>query len=352
MKDNLKKTATIFDVARHAGVSRGTVDRVVYGRGRVSQATIEKVQRAIEALGYKANPNASQLASKREYTFYTLTPQFKAGEYWAVIDQGFAEAAKSLSMNNIRIKRLYYNQTDVASLNECFETILAEKPSGVIMNVVFKEAVAEFAAQLNEQGVPFAFIDNKIDQCDYMLYYGVDAYQSGMLGAFLLTTRLDVREILLVRLIRDAKHKADPNALRRHGFLDYIEENLPDCVVHTLFIHPDSAERTYAALEEFFDAHPTVKHIAMTNSRVYLIGEYLRRNPDAERSVVGFDDLERNLECLRNGEVEYLVTRHIPMQSFNALMIFVECVTKGTLPNHRNNYVHMDILHRRNMDHY
>ena len=36
---------TIFDVARLAKVSRGTVDRVVYKRGRVSQKTIEKVIR-------------------------------------------------------------------------------------------------------------------------------------------------------------------------------------------------------------------------------------------------------------------------------------------------------------------
>ena len=92
--------------------------------------------------------------------------------------------------------------------------------------------------------------------------------------------------------------------------------------------------------------------MAMTNSRVWLIDEYLKNNPDNERIVVGFDDLERNLESLRKGHIEYLVTRHIPQQSFNVMNRFAECVIKGTSPLRRNNYVHMDILHKRNLDDY
>ena len=44
------------------------------------------------------------------------------------------------------------------------------------------------------------------------------------------------------------------------------------------------------------------------------------------RHVVGFDDLDKNIEALNEGLVEYLVTRHILM--------------------------HMDILHRLNSKHY
>ena len=39
MKQFSNSAPTIFDVAKMAGVSRGTVDRVVYGRGRVSEET-------------------------------------------------------------------------------------------------------------------------------------------------------------------------------------------------------------------------------------------------------------------------------------------------------------------------
>ena len=351
-KQRSKTPITIFDVAALAGVSRGTVDRVVYKRGRVSQKTIDKVQKAISQLGYTANPNASSLALKREYTFACLIPEFRPREYWEKIFDGFRDGVKALSHYNIKLDFHLYDQTDTESYRRCSDEILRTRPMGVITNAVFKEEVVAFAQRLEEAGIPYAFVDNKIDDLDYLLYYGVDPYKSGALGAFLLTTRCEVQDIALIRLIRDRKHKADPNAPRRHGFLDYIEETFPQCRIHTLFIHPEQPDQAYATLERFFREHPEVKHLAMTNSRIFLIDDYLRRNPDPERIVVGFDDLDRNLASLSNGHIEYLVTRHIPLQSFQALTAFAECVIKGTKPQRRNNYVHMDILHRRNLDNY
>ncbi len=343
---------TIFDVARLAKVSRGTVDRVVYKRGRVSQKTIEKVRQAIAELGYTPNPNASSLASKREYTIACLIPQFREGEYWEKIYEGFINGARATAGYNLNLEFKLYDQTDLESYLQCCERILEKHPAGVITNAVFKEEVVRFAQRLETQGIPYAFVDNKVDDLNYLLYYGVDPHKSGALGAFLLTTRCDVKEIALVRLIRDSKHKADPNAPRRHGFLDYIDENYPQCRIHTLFIPPEDPQETYRTLDAFFTSHPEVRHIAMTNSRVFLIDDYLARNPDPNRIVVGFDDLDRNLASLREGHIEYLVTRHIPMQSYHALTAFAECIIKGTAPARRNNYVHMDILHRRNLDDY
>jgi LacI family transcriptional regulator len=352
MKQIANSAPTIFDVARLAGVSRGTVDRVVYGRGRVSAETKERVRMAIEQLGYAPNPNASSLASKKEYRFACIIPSYKEGDYWEEIYKGFIEAAGSIQFASVTLDIHFYDQTDVQSFrNECSE-IIERRPSGVIMNAVFKDAVTEFAHQLQSLAVPYAFVDNKIDEIDYLMYYGVDPYKSGALGAFLLTTRCHVQEVLLVRLIRDSKHKADPNAPRRHGWTDYIKKHFPDCKIHTIFIHPDKPEETMETLEQFFLEHPSVKHVAMTNSRVFLIDEFLEQHPDPDRIVVGFDDLKRNLTSLRKGNIEYLVTRHIPQQSFKLLNNFAECVIKGTSPSRRNNYVHMDILHRSNLDDY
>lgn len=347
-----RKSPTIFEVAQLAGVSRGTVDRVVYGRGRVSQETVNRVRDAIAKLGYSPNPNASSLASKKEYRFACLIPKFTAGDYWEEIYRGLARGQEEIVKYNIRLDVHLYNQIDPASFRECCDKVLEDQPSGVIMNAVFKDEVIDFATRLEEARIPYSFLDNKLDELNYLMYYGVDPYKSGALGAFLLTTRCKVEEIALVRLVRDSLHKADPNAQRRHGFLDYIEENLPGCSVHTIFIEPDKPQKTEETLEKFFRERPGVRHIAMTNSRVWLIDEYLRNHPDPQRIVVGFDDLEKNLACLRSGDVEFLVTRHIPQQASRLLKEFTECVITGKIPARRNNFVHMDILHRRNLDDY
>ena len=346
------KTATIFDVAEKAGVSRGTVDRVIYGRGRVSQKTRDKVNKAIEELNYSANMNASQLASRKEYKFSCLIPDFKKGDYWEEMNNGFQAAAKDFSAYSIHLTIHHYDQQDVQSFIRESEAILAEQPSGVIMNTVFREKVTEFCKKLEADNIPYAFVDNKIDELDYTLYYGVDPYKSGALGAWLLTARTDPKEIALVRLLRDPSRKADPNRPRRHGFSDYIEDFFPKCKISTVFIDPDKPGSILSTLETFFEQHPAIRHIAMTNSRIYLLRDYLRKHPSAHRVVVGFDDLEKNLACLKEGIIDCLVTRHIPMQAYNALTIFADCIIRNKRPEHKNHFVHMDILTQMNLDNY
>ena len=58
---------TIVDVARHAGVSQGTVGRVLHGTkgSKISEATSERVRKIAQQLSYQPNYAARQLAGKR-----------------------------------------------------------------------------------------------------------------------------------------------------------------------------------------------------------------------------------------------------------------------------------------------
>jgi DNA-binding LacI/PurR family transcriptional regulator len=60
--------ATIGDVAREAGVSRSTVSSVLTGRKFVSPETREKIESAINRLGYSVNAGARALATARTMT--------------------------------------------------------------------------------------------------------------------------------------------------------------------------------------------------------------------------------------------------------------------------------------------
>lgn len=46
---------TIKDIAQMAGVSAGTVDRVLHNRGDVSQKSKEKVQKVLDEINYQPN---------------------------------------------------------------------------------------------------------------------------------------------------------------------------------------------------------------------------------------------------------------------------------------------------------
>jgi DNA-binding LacI/PurR family transcriptional regulator len=62
---NGRRRPTIHDVAAEAGVSRGTVSRVLNGGHYVSPGSIEAVNRAIKKTGYVVNSHARSLVTQR-----------------------------------------------------------------------------------------------------------------------------------------------------------------------------------------------------------------------------------------------------------------------------------------------
>lgn len=342
---------TVYDVAKAAGVSRGTVDRVVYGRGRVSEETARKVEEVIRRLGYKANPGASMLAMKRVRRIAYLIPSSNPGEYWDLIDKGFSMDVEPLLRYNIEILPFYYDMDDVGSFAAGCDEVLSADPDGVITNEAPKEVLQGLVEQLKRRNVPLAFIDTKYDDVDYMMYCGVDAYKSGELGAFLLTMRQNPESVAIVSVER-GKSASDASATRKRGVADYLSRQFKDCKILDVFIEGTLSEHNDGIMDAFAAENPGVRHFICPNSRLYLIAGWLGNHPDGERIVVGYDDLDNNLKALKAGVAEFLVTRKVPEQSRLLLSDFADSIIHGDKPVKKNRYVHMDILHRMNLDDY
>lgn len=69
-----RKNYTIEDIARELGVSKTTVSRAISGKGRISQATRERVMQFIEAHDYRPNVMAKGLAQRKTYNIALLLP--------------------------------------------------------------------------------------------------------------------------------------------------------------------------------------------------------------------------------------------------------------------------------------
>jgi len=83
---------TIRDVASHAGVSHQTVSRVINGSERVRAETRQRVQAAIQALGYRPNASARFLATGRPLTFACLAPDLTDYTFASIIEGATTEA--------------------------------------------------------------------------------------------------------------------------------------------------------------------------------------------------------------------------------------------------------------------
>lgn len=87
-------SATIFDVAHRAGVSIGTVSRVVNKRDRVHPETRARVLRAIHDLDYHANAFAQGLASQQTETLGLVIPQVNDPFFYEIV-RGIEDTATS-----------------------------------------------------------------------------------------------------------------------------------------------------------------------------------------------------------------------------------------------------------------
>lgn len=349
------KKITIIDVAKKAGVSKGTVDRVLHNRGEVSRKSADKVRKAIEELGYEPNLYASLLATRKNRTIACILPSYTPGEYWSKIHKGFLDGSEDVSSLNINTVELYYDQYDPDSFVEVSQKLLDSRPDGVVIPPLFKKDTMSLVSQLHSLEIPYIYIDTKLEDSNYFAYFGMPMYKSGYLCASLLTYRCrpeDVKKVLIIRIKRDKTRQSDPTVTRRTGFIDYIESNYPECEIHSVFVDPSDPSSISKDLDAFFATNGEFKFVVMFNSRIHLIARYLKEHPVEGRTVIGFDDLEENLEALRNDAVNLLITQHTELQSRRAVNTLADYIIKRKSPAIRDCYMHMDILTKLNVDDY
>ena len=75
METEEKKIYTIEDIARELGVSKTTVSRAISGKGRISQATRDRVRAFIKEHDYRPNVVAKGLAQRKTYNIALLMPK-------------------------------------------------------------------------------------------------------------------------------------------------------------------------------------------------------------------------------------------------------------------------------------
>jgi len=349
---NQKQRITILDIARRTGLSKGTVDRVLHNRGEVSKKSYEKVMKVIQELGYEPDMNASLLASRRSITIAVLIPDPGKGTFWEISLRGIEEASEQARNFGATIVHVGYTQYDTESFRQACKRILDLKPDGVVIAPLYRHESYALTEELQEQGIPYCFIDTKLEEENYLAYFGMPSYKSGYLCGDLLTCGETIDSVLIVRIRRENEEQYDPNVHRRSGFIDYLLENSPTCQVHYLYIDPTRPDGTEPALNTFFAAHPEVRKIIMFNSRVHLIAPYLEKTGMKQLRVIGFDNLDANVEALRRGTVSFLISQHPDEQVHLAILTLAEFLALKKLPAKRDNFMHMDVLTRYNVEYY
>ena len=92
MIENKSERIRIKDIAIKAGVSVGTVDRVIHGRSGVSESSKKKVEEILKQMNYQPNMYASALASNKKYNLACILPTHTNEDYWIDVEAGMNHA--------------------------------------------------------------------------------------------------------------------------------------------------------------------------------------------------------------------------------------------------------------------
>ncbi|MGE5249747.1 MAG: LacI family DNA-binding transcriptional regulator [Bacteroidota bacterium] len=128
---NDPRYVTLQDVAILAGVSIKTVSRVVNNQGEITEATRQRVQAAIDELGYQPNILARGLVSRRTDTLAVIAwgiDYFGPSRTMVGIEQEADELGYSLFLDLV-------SQPDAQNYEGAVSTLLARRVDGIIWAV-------------------------------------------------------------------------------------------------------------------------------------------------------------------------------------------------------------------------
>lgn len=343
----------IKDVAQLAGVSVGTVDRVLHGRPSVSPKAREKVEAALKEMNYQPNAYASALAYNKTYLFCLLTPQIENGNYWAEVEDGAQDAEKKRRDFHVAVKTFCYDRFTADTFTACGEKALAEKPDGVILVPSRLDVTQQFVDRLHEQDIPFVLLDGYMPDLRPLAFFGQDSFASGYFAGRVFSFYASHEtEIMLMKQVKNGILGSKQQENRETGFRHFMGDHLPQVRITELLLPLDINERELGeTFDAFFEAHPEVHHCITFNSQAYLVGEYLQRRNRRQVQVMGYDMIQRNADCLKQGSISCLIAQHGYQQGYNCVQTLFEAVVlhKQVQPV---NYMPIEFIIKENMDFY
>lgn len=347
----------ISDIATLAGVSAGTVDRVIHNRGEVSEKTRKKVMGIIREMDYQPDILASTLASRKSYQFASLLPRAdKANPFWSSPAKGLQSAWDEISHFGITLQKHHFCYHSQESFIKSTQAILQDPPSGIILAPVFSGQTTIFMEQLEKLKIPVVFINTNLESSHNVAFVGQDAGSSGRVAAKLLDYGLtDQADIFIVNLISE---KGGNNHIlnREMGFRGYFNEKGDQDLsrITTLNIH----SRNTNEVEDVLLTHLTRSRtsteqtgIFVSNSKVFMVAGLVKQEGLQNTKLIGYDLLEQNQAFLRDGVIDFLISQQPHQQGYASVMtLFNHLVMKK--PVTKNQFLPIDIITKENIDFY
>jgi LacI family transcriptional regulator len=315
------KNYTIRDIAEMAGVSKGTVDRVIHKRGKVSEHALKKVNEILNKIDFKPNIIAKNLKKNKVYNICVLLPDPKKDPYWDACVTGINDVITDLGVFGVNIETFFFDSTSQKSFLEANLKIQSVVPDAVFLVPLFFKEACIVLENYSALGIPVSTFNNDIASSPVKSFIGQDLYQSGRIAAKLLHSIINDGDVAIIHMNEKYKNAVFMQE-KEKGFKSYFNE-LANCKFNILKCKTKH-HNFEITLTNFLKVHPNLTGIFVTTSKAYQVADIIKNKEYNNISIVGYDLIKENVRHLKLGTIDFLIHQNPKQQAYFGLKYIVE----------------------------
>ncbi|MBX2896210.1 MAG: substrate-binding domain-containing protein [Cyclobacteriaceae bacterium] len=302
----------IKDIAKMAGVSEGTVDRVIHNRGKVSKITKEKVNEILTKINYSPNLVARTLGKSKQHLITTLLPNPQTDPFWKQAYDGILAALRQFQQLGVglRIENFFYELNNRDSFIEAALKNFHSKPDAVLIAPLFYFPSISLFKNLAAKDIPYVLINSKIPGIEPLAFIGQDLITSGRLAGQLASIGLCKKETLIILHIDEDLQNAIHLKEKEAGFRDFIGNNHR---VYSFWLNSKDESKLKTNLAEIIQQHNPVSMLIST-SKGFKVAEIIKVF-NATIKIICYDLIPANVDCLKKGTIDFIINQNPTRQA-------------------------------------
>lgn len=337
---------TIHDVARVAGVSLSTVDRVLNDREGVRDKTRSRVLDAIGDLGFERNLAAANLSRGRRYRLCFILPDGQ-NSFMRALEQDVAEEAAAALRDFTVIETRKVPAFDAGALADLLRSLDPEAVDGVALVATDATVVRIAVRELRARGIAVVTLVSDLPGSEKQGFVGIDNVQAGrtagsLLGRFCRGRAGRIAMVCGSMLVRD-------HAERRLGFEQVLRTEFPEQSLIAPIEGLDDKDRVRNQLAEKLAADPGIVGVYSMGAGNRGVAEALAAlQPERHVSVVVHELTRYSREALLDGSFDAVLHQNSRSEVQGAIQL-LRNLLDGQIPPPQVEPIRVEIYMRDNL---